>query len=157
MNPEHVQKLLNRSRLSPVERAALTPEKPSSNLRGKPPKGYDPSNDAEFESLDARYEEMCAAHPYGGSEFNPLSDLSQTPTGKLWLICFTIRLLGGNANTANEDARCLMPVVANTRSAVVRLKVSCALRSILRNSSETLSPDLTEAVSKALAEPEVSR
>ncbi|MBB5056910.1 hypothetical protein HDF16_001595 [Granulicella aggregans] len=151
MNPDHVSKLLNRSRLSEVEKAALAPRKISNALHTQTNHGYDSANDAEFESLDDRYAALCAAHPYGGSDFSPLSDLSQTPTGKLWLICFTIRLLGGNANTANDDARSLMPVVANTRSAVVRLKVSCALRSILRNFPETLSPDLTEVVSKALA------
>jgi hypothetical protein len=157
MNPDHIQKLLDKSRLSATEKAALAPRKISNPPPIQRHQGYDPANDAEFASLDDAYAEMKAGHPYGGSEFNPLADLTQTPTGKLWLRCFTIGLLGGSANTANEDARALLPVLATTGSNEVRLKVSASLRSILRNFPDTLTPDLNEAVSKALAEPEVSR
>jgi hypothetical protein len=155
MNPQHIAKLLNRSGLSPEEKAMLAPHKINNPPPTQTHHGYDPANDSEFESLDNAYAELCAAHLYGGSEFSPLSDLSQTPTGKIWLRCFSIGLLGGNAITAIDDTRALLPVLANTHSSVVRLKVCTALRSLMRNFPDVLPVELAEEMSKAVATSEV--
>jgi hypothetical protein len=145
MKPEHVAKLLNKSNLTAQEKAVITrtPTTPAQFAVG-----YDPADDAEFEGFDA-FNEAHKGDPRHGGE-NPLAVVSQTPTGKLWLLAFTINLLGGNPSTVNEDARALLPVLLATKSGAVRTAVFRALRSLLRCCTEDLTSPLRTEINEAL-------